>query len=1313
MTIQTDVETNSSSNNSGDLASSGTSQFYITILSSIKEPLVCDIEARSVLVRLTPIDLDSFLNGKSIEPSSSSSTTTIIAAAVESTNTETNNSLDLIKLFESLNYTLELSSNETNLFNKVYTGDANEITLKDLRPSTKYYLRVFASLSTTSRNGKYTNAVCFQTLACAPDRPAAPKSTGTKKKNELTVKWTAPTDNGAKIASYTLEYKQIDDVQITEDPNNNNNNSNNKSSINTHAHHTTTISTNEYVPLYKGPLKQFIVKKLRPSQCYAFRVQAENSWGGSEFSPPCFVYTLGQVPRVPDPPRLLEATATSLTLVWASATSTNTGEQEDSYYYYDYELQFLDSSCQLTPMQPHSFLTVYNGSALSYRLTELRRHTAYDFRLRARNEAGASGWSESRCFATLAARPQSPPARLRVNKTTQASFKAAWEACRDDGGDPICFYTLYLVLVNDTTNTNGNSGNNGNKLSPIQQQHIEEAIYEGQSLEHVIYTRPLLPGRSYAVKVACSNRVGESQWSEPAMFVTPAVVPGKCGPPKLHAKPKQHTAQLKCQPPEQDGGAVIQNYEIGVIEALAVIPAIPAIPTTGVDNTNNTAISTIINSEETVVKVNVSDLVCSVGGLAPGRRYLARVRVQNKCGWSEWSDRMEFVSAAAVPDQPQAPSVLAKSASFLLITWSEPCANGSPILEYRLEWSAAGKANEFTQLYSGTQLKYELKGNLIQPNTAYLFRVLAQNSNGPSPFSACSECISPASVPATIHQLQLDEITCSAVRLRWKEPAANGQPITHYNLEFSELSSSSSVHTSSSSQVTTIIPASLPSEPNEYRIDQLQPDQQYKLRLQAANSCGPGAFSTTLKFKTKSLPPPPPQIQLVSASYSHVKLRWDSQPSENSNNNNNNSNAVISNAAVNTLVFTLEMTTLAQLKAIESKSIANDDDNEANEDDQEEEEDQVEFVCVYKGPLTSIKVHKLQESTAYAFRISAANESSQQGAWSAPLFTCQTTKAPPLIHKAPLVSELTNSSCLVEWLPPSGYQAMVSQPIITEPTMEQTVQEDKVTTTSTTTTSTTNTITVESIEYCLQMSSKRETEYREIYRGTDASFRLHNLEPNTEYQLRVCASLLRGGMPTPTAAPYSPPATFLTLKQQKLLSQNSTASSAINHHHHDHSTVTAKSTKALANSSRNKVKFFSADFFKRLMWPSFYADLSAREKRTRFSSQLTTSSTSFVGKPVKPVANKQRLASATSSVSGSVQANTLEQPIKSSSHVAGHSDKLWALLVIAIFLAICFLLAFVVDYVYTNTDAEMPTATTTTTTSSPTLTASGSHNSEL
>ena len=288
---------------------------YKHVLNSIKKPVVCDIEAQSVLVRLTPID--------------------VATVVLEHNQQDQNNNKPLN--CDCLNYTLELA-NETNVFNQVYTGDANEITLKDLKPNSVYFLRVFASLSVKVR-GDHTEVVTFQTRIHEPEQPQPPKQTGGKKKSELAFRWTNPNDNGSKILNYILECReQVDGATFAE--------------------------------VYRGPLRQFIAKKLSPSTCYAFRLAAENAVGLSEFSKVTLAYTAGCVPGTPDTPLLLESTKNSLGLSWEAAASVEC----------DFELQMLDVEDQVAAL--HGFITVYNGPNLAYTVTQLKRCCTYQFRVR-------------------------------------------------------------------------------------------------------------------------------------------------------------------------------------------------------------------------------------------------------------------------------------------------------------------------------------------------------------------------------------------------------------------------------------------------------------------------------------------------------------------------------------------------------------------------------------------------------------------------------------------------------------------------------------------------------------------------------------------------------------------------------------------------------------------------------------------------------------------------------------------------------------------------------------------------------------------
>lgn len=342
-------------------------EFFRKILNRIKKPTVCDIEAQSVLVKLSPIDLEDPEIGlneaiNKINSSSSSSLT-------DNRSPTSFNSEYVLARFENLNYTLELSG-ESNTFSEVYTGDANEITLKDLRPNSKYFLRVYASLDRNCR-GDYTCAVSFQTQPSQPEPSTPPKQVGPKRKNEICVKWGSAIDNGSKILNYILEAK------IYEETGSKNYDTNDESSASEEekkeANSETGPGKHDFAVVYKGSLKQFTLKKLKPSTCYVFRVAAENSYGKGDYSKLSVGYTSGCVPNIPEPPYLIDSTVSSLNLGWQPSLSVKNLDD------LNFELQMLD--IEDPNSVSHGFLTVYNGSMFSHKVTGLRLCCFYQFRV--------------------------------------------------------------------------------------------------------------------------------------------------------------------------------------------------------------------------------------------------------------------------------------------------------------------------------------------------------------------------------------------------------------------------------------------------------------------------------------------------------------------------------------------------------------------------------------------------------------------------------------------------------------------------------------------------------------------------------------------------------------------------------------------------------------------------------------------------------------------------------------------------------------------------------------------------------------------
>ncbi|CAF0919214.1 unnamed protein product, partial [Brachionus calyciflorus] len=1022
--------------------------FFETLLKRIKKPNVRNIDTQSVLVYLSPIELtkDDLL--------------------IFDSNNKPILLKEAINKFQNLNYTLEISCETENNFDKVYTGDANEITLKDLKPNSKYFLKVNAALNAKCKSPD-TEIVSFQTKPLQPDQPQAPKQTGVKKKNELTLKWMQPCDNNSKISNFILEYQQI--------------NSNNFENFDD-------LELGDFQQVYKGPLKQFTVKKLNPSTCYAFRVAAENSHGIGEFSPVCFVFTSGSVPSVPEEPKLVESTVNSLTLSWGPKRFNDV----------DFELQMFDSEDKIAAS--HGFITIYNGPLLIYTITDLRRQCFYQFRLRAKNEEGNSAWCETKKFSTLADVPNAP-SKIRTKIQSLNIYKFNWESPRDDGGDKIRTYTLEMSEY---------------------EQNIFKEIYTGDKNEFLL-EKSLKPGFCYVLRVLCTNSIGNSPYSEISSFFTSSVSPGKCHVPKLVGKPKSNSVQIKWMSPDENGGAPILNYELSLK-------------------------MNIEDNEEENVIYKGDELNTTINNLLPGRSYYLKLRALNKNGPGQWSESIEFTSGAACPDPPESLFITTKSSNCLLINWSEPCSNGSPIIEYRLEWCLKDTDTLFTNLYTGNTLKYELK-NVFLPNTKYVFRVQALNLNGASQFSQLVEYITPANVPSIVNGIRPEEINSDSALITWKQPNTNGSPIQFYNIDFSEYPTSSSPY---------IV---LHQNECKYLFDSLQPDTSYRFRIQAANSVGIGQFSNMVKFRTKALVPQAPNLECVSISYNSIKLKW---------------------TIGDNLVYILQTKKFEEII------------------DEHSEED---FVTIYKGQLGVFKLNKLLESTSYLFRICAINEAGQ-GKWS-DVCKYTTSKSPPLINKPPFVSDISQNGCLVEW-----QAAKVSN----SSSDFGDVQERS-----------------DYLEYCLQIQ-KKDNEYKEIYRGGENSFRIKDLESNAEYNLRVCAAILRDDATQQRiCSPFSPVTSFATLKMVKMNSREKRSSVVV---------------------SQDKQK----NWFENLLLPEFFRNLNGKENNVQRSKNFKNSSISKMNSNESDTDNDSKLLN--------------HRPIK--------SDHYWAFLLIFFLVLLAFLIAYFV-----------------------------------
>ncbi|CAG5117976.1 unnamed protein product, partial [Candidula unifasciata] len=540
----------------------------------------------------------------------------------------------------------------------------------------------------------------------------------------------------------------------------------------------------------------------------------------------------------------------------------------------------------------HGFITVYNGQSLSTVIRNLKRNMEYKFRLGAKNEEGQSKWSEAVSYRTQPDKPH-PPSKPQIKgKMGPYSFRVTWDPPQDTGGSDITKYILEL------DNSQG-----------------YDTVYEGCEREHQF--DHLLPGTLYHVRVACCSAGGRSEFSPACVATTLPIIPGQCQTPKLQGKPKATSLHLRWCNPDYDGGSQVTHFSAQMISP--------------------------DNSSREVYKGHDRD--CIVAGLLPGRPYLFQVRAFNRVGAGPWSEPLEVVSGAGVPDEPRMPHVTSRSAHSALVTWEEPLNNGASISEYRLEWQQQSDTSDFSQLYLGPNLCYEVKG--LAAATVYAFRIQAINSAGPGQFSPAATLVTPASTPSPVATVKVKADATSAV-VSWTEPNCNGSEITSYNIIVND------------KPPVTLGPIT------EYSMEDLHPETVYKIRIQAVNSVGVGAYSSAVKFSTKAQPPVPPHLECVMLASCSIKLKWgDGRNSDH-------------------LTYTLEMG-----------------------------KDQDSFQPVYTGPAQTHKVTRLTELTSYEFRIVATNDAGS-GPYS-DTYTFTTTKAPPPPLKAPRVTNLTLHGCHLDW----------------------------------------------------------------------------------------------------------------------------------------------------------------------------------------------------------------------------------------------------------------------------------------------------------
>ncbi|XP_025028830.1 immunoglobulin superfamily DCC subclass member 4, partial [Python bivittatus] len=242
---------------------------------------------------------------------------------------------------------------------------------------------------------------------------------------------------------------------------------------------------------------------------------------------------------------------------------------------------------------------------------------------------------------------------------------------------------------------------------------------------------------------------------------------------------------------------------------------------------------------------------------------------ENHLGMACATARLEVIVREGLPSAPKRVSASSLSSTTVLVSWERPEFNSEQIIGFSLHYQKAMGTDNMEYQFAVNNDTTEFPVKDLEPNTNYIFYVVAYSQLGASRTSSSINVQTLEDVPGAAPQLSLSSTTPTDMKVTWlplPSELSNGR-IMKYKIDYASLKEDLISSTELSGNETQLM------------IYGLQPGKVYKVRIAASTGVGYGAPSEWTQHRTpdwdnQTHVPFAPTELMVQAKMDSLLVSW-------------------------------------------------------------------------------------------------------------------------------------------------------------------------------------------------------------------------------------------------------------------------------------------------------------------------------------------------------------------------------------------------------------------------------------------------------